>query len=85
MSSKEMVIAANRIGATLMEDNVQWTNRLQIRSESSSRMYTVAQRKSNGEWACSCMGWIRNRHCKHLTAIKPLLPKCESVPKIGRG
>ena len=38
----------------------------------------VAQAKSSGEWQCSCPGWImkkpgRERFCKHLTAMKPLL------------
>lgn len=85
MASREMVIAANRIGATLLEDNAQWTNRLQIRSETSSRLYTVAQRKASGEWGCSCPGWVRNRNCKHLKAVAPLLPKCSPASsKFGR-
>lgn len=84
MASREMVIAANRIGATLLEDNAQWTNRLQIRSATSSRLYTVAQRKASGEWGCSCMGWVRNRNCKHLKAIAPMLPKgAHHASKVG--
>src|SRR5439155_17074694 len=66
-------IATTIPGAQLLPDNAQWTNRFQIRSESSSRLYTVAQRRSDGSWACSCMGWIRNRHCKHLDRLSPLL------------
>jgi hypothetical protein len=57
-----------------LPDNKQYTNRFEINSETSDRVYTVAQRKSNGEWCCSCPGWIRHRHCKHLSAIEEVLP-----------
>jgi hypothetical protein len=67
------------VGGSLMPENAQWKNRFQIKSESSSRLYTVAQRKSDGSWACSCMGWIRFRHCKHLDHLQPALRQ------IGRG
>ena len=66
-----MVKIANRNGATLLADNAQWTNRMEIRSASSSRLYIVAQHKTNHNFACSCPGWIRHRKCKHLTAIVP--------------
>jgi hypothetical protein len=56
-------------GGALLPDNDQWTNRIQIRSETSSRLYTVAQNKRTGEWACSCTGWKRWRHCKHLDVM----------------
>jgi hypothetical protein len=60
-------------GATLLPDNVVWKYRMEIKSETSDRIYIVAQRKTDGAWACSCMGWIRFRHCKHLQAMKPAL------------
>jgi hypothetical protein len=66
-------------GVNLMPDNDQWTNRFQIRSESSSRLYTVAQNKSNGRFACSCMGWIRHRTCKHLNTLRPVLSQVERL------
>ncbi len=73
MPDRALVIAANKIGATLLPDNAQWTNRMEIRSESSSRLYIVAQKKSDGSFGCSCFGWIRYRHCKHIDTIKPVL------------
>jgi len=52
-----------------MPDNAQYTHRFQIKSESSDRLYTVAQSKSGGWWSCSCPGWIRHKNCKHLTTL----------------
>ena len=52
-----------------LPDNAQWTNRFEIRSSSSNRLYVVAQNKTKRHWGCSCMGWIRHRNCKHLSAI----------------
>jgi hypothetical protein len=34
----------------------QWTDRIEIKSESSSRVYIVARRVSTGLWECSCPG-----------------------------
>lgn len=78
-----IVHAVNAIGATLLEDNEQWQNRIQIKSASSTRLYIVAQRKSNGEWGCSCPGHIFYQYqpCKHLQAMLPLL---ESLPIPGK-
>jgi hypothetical protein len=73
LSKQALVVAANRAGAVLLDDNDQWTNRMQIRSESSGRLYVVAQHKTNGTWGCSCMGWKRHRNCKHLGNMLPLL------------
>lgn len=55
--------------ALQLEDNAAYTNRMQIRSESSDRLYIVAQSKKGRWWSCSCFGWIRLRKCKHLTAM----------------
>jgi hypothetical protein len=65
-------------GLEILPDNAQWKNRFKIESESSNRLYVIAQNKSKGHWGCSCMGWIRNRKCKHLTALQPIL---DSVSK----
>jgi hypothetical protein len=53
----------------MLPDNSQWTNRFYIKSESSGRLYTIAQNKSRRYWGCSCPGWISRRKCKHLTAM----------------
>jgi len=52
-----------------LPDNAQYTNRFQIKSESSERLYTIAQSKSGLWWACSCPGWIRHKTCKHLSSM----------------
>lgn len=64
-------------GVTVMPDNSQWTNRFEIKSSSSNRIYTIAQNKSKRFWGCSCPGWIHHRHCKHIKALG--LP-CFEIP-----
>jgi len=74
-------------GGKALEDNAQYTNRFEIASASSNRLYTVAQNKSTGEWSCSCPGWIikkagKERTCKHLQALMPLLQEAQNpAPK----
>ena len=53
-------------GGVSLPDNAQWTNRIQIRSESSNRIYIVAQNKESGRWGCSCPAYCSRRYCKHL-------------------
>lgn len=55
--------------ALRLPDNDQWQFRFHIKSESSNRLYVVSQHKAKRYWGCSCPGWKRNRHCKHLTAL----------------
>jgi hypothetical protein len=52
-----------------LPDNDQWTNRFQIKSESSERLYTIAQNKSGLWWGCNCPGWISKKNCKHLRSL----------------
>ena len=52
-----------------LPDSDQWQFRFEIHSESSNRVYTIAQNKKKKHWACSCMAWKRYRHCKHLSSI----------------
>ena len=52
-----------------MPDNSAYTNRFQVRSESSGSLYTIAQSKSGRWWSCSCPSWIRRKRCKHLDAL----------------
>lgn len=73
MASRELVMWANRTGTALLPDNDQWTNRFEVHSETSSRVYIIAQNKANKTWGCSCMGWKRHRNCKHLGAVMPAL------------
>lgn len=60
---------AEQIGSTLLPDNKQWTNRFQIKSGSSDRLYIIAQQSADGVWGCSCPGWRHHRKCKHLTGV----------------
>jgi hypothetical protein len=70
MTSRDQVAAiAAQIGSSLMPDNAQWRNRFTVESTSSSSVYTVAQRRSDDSWGCSCRGWTHYRRCKHLTDI----------------
>lgn len=68
-----------------LPDNDQWQFRFEIESESSNRVYTIAQHKVKKHWGCNCMGWKRYRTCKHLTALnipgkeKPYEPKIITV------
>ena len=52
-----------------LPDTEQWQLRFSIESESSNRLYVIAQHKAKRHWGCSCPGWKRNRHCKHLKAL----------------
>ena len=46
MANKQVAVLAEKFGGELLPDNKMWTNRFSIKSESSSRLYTIAQNKS---------------------------------------
>jgi len=52
-----------------LPDNDQWTNRFEIRSETSNRIYIIAQNKKNRHWGCSCPAYRTRRYCKHLRSL----------------
>jgi hypothetical protein len=52
-----------------LPDNRDWTNRFDIPSSSSNRVYTIAQHRQKRHWGCSCPGWRRYRHCHHLDEL----------------
>jgi hypothetical protein len=56
-------------GDLKLPDNDQWQFRFEIHSETSGRVYIIAQNKKYKHWACSCPGWRTHRKCKHLSAI----------------
>jgi hypothetical protein len=72
---------ARQIGSTVMDDNAQWTNRFEIKSSSSTRVYVVAQRRTDGVWGCGCPGWRHYRRCKHTT---DLLRRLAALPAAAR-
>ena len=51
----------------------QWGTRIEIRSETSSRVYIVSEKLEDGQptgtYGCSCPGWISRRNCKHLRSM----------------
>jgi aromatic ring hydroxylase len=53
-----------------LPDNAQYTNRFTIHSETTDDEYIIAQHKKTRKWSCSCRGWIKNRHCKHLKELR---------------
>jgi hypothetical protein len=53
----------------MLPDTDQWQNRFNIESETSNRLYTIAQNKNKKHWGCSCPAWKRYRRCKHLAAV----------------
>jgi len=63
-----------------LDDNAQWTNRFEIHSATSDRVYTVAQHKAKRHWGCSCPGWRRHRNCKHLDVLR--LPNYEKPHEV---
>ena len=52
-----------------LPDNDQWINRFEVHSETSNRVYIIAQNKEHRHWGCSCPGWKAYRRCKHLNAL----------------
>lgn len=52
-----------------LPSNDQWENRFEIKSETSNRIYIIAQNKKKRHWACSCPSWRVRRYCKHLEEI----------------
>lgn len=69
----------------ILPDNAQWTNRFEIKSESSNRLYVIAQHKAKKHWGCSCPSWRIRRTCKHLNALNlPAFEKPMEVKMIKR-
>ena len=63
------VVLYRPAGSVALPDNDQWENRFEIKSESSNRIYIVAQHKRLRYWGCSCPAWRTRRTCKHLKSI----------------
>jgi hypothetical protein len=55
--------------AKILPDNDQWTNRFEIKSQTSNRIYIVAQNKNKRHFGCSCPSYRVRRYCKHLQAL----------------
>ena len=83
--SKALKKIASNLGLDVLPDNATHRYRMEIRSETSDRIYVIAQSKSSGDWECSCPGWVfkrgDRRDCKHLRAVVPTLE--QTLKKIG--
>lgn len=68
-SSNALVLKVNIPEDRRLPDNATYQFRFQVKSESSNRLYIIAQNKSGLWWSCGCPGWIRHKTCKHLQAL----------------
>jgi hypothetical protein len=50
MANNQLAVLLKGITESFLPDNATHTNRFEIHSESSSRVYIVAQNKATGEW-----------------------------------
>lgn len=66
---------AREVGARALPDDQRYKNKLEIRSESSTRLYVVSWDTATTQWACSCPGWLRFRRCKHIATMRPSLER----------
>ena len=64
-----------------LPDNRDWTNRFEIHSETSDRVYIIAQHKTKRHFGCSCPSYRVRRSCKHLLTLG--LPCHEKPIEIG--
>jgi hypothetical protein len=70
--------------SVMLPDNDQWQLRFEVKSETSDRLYTIAQNKKKKHWGYSCMSYRKYRKCKHLEALgipckeQPYEPQIES-------
>jgi len=53
----------------ILEPNLLWENRFQIKSTSSDRLYIIAQNKAKRHCACSCPSYRTRRYCRHLKEL----------------
>lgn len=63
--------AARKAALSVLPDDLRYKCRFDIRSESSNRVYRISFDSAPGSlyWKCSCPGYIRHGHCKHLQAL----------------
>jgi len=64
----------------LLPENKTHHLRMEIRSESSNKLYVVSRRKTSGQYECSCPAWIYSsprKPCKHIKAMAPVLQEME--------
>lgn len=76
MENNSLQILAQK-GLSILPDNDKYTHRVEIKSETSNRLYIIAKNKKTSVWSCSCPGWIIHRKCKHLKAAIEVLNRID--------
>lgn len=84
MTNNALVAVAQKLGGRALPDNSQWENRVEIKSETSNKLYVVSTHKTNGTVGCSCPGWLRYKHCKHVRVFAPALEAVKRENLRGR-
>jgi SWIM zinc finger len=71
----------------VLGDTDRYKHRVQIRSESSDRLYTVSWDTAVSKWKCGCPSGISRGCCKHLDAMIPALDRAYRAQpgKLARG
>ena len=75
-NEKSITAQLKEMGVVQLEDTDTHKHRMDIRSETTDKLYRVSQRMlkdGSVQWECSCPGWIFKRNCKHLEAMAPVL------------
>lgn len=73
MSGTSLATVARQHGWIIQPDTDTHINRLDVRSETSTRLYRISQTRRNGIWLCECLGFRNHRRCKHLEAVVPVI------------
>ncbi len=68
-ATPDVFTAGDTVGRKSLPDTEAYINRFEIKSETSDRIYIVAQSRTGRWWSCSCNGWLRHKKCKHLAAL----------------
>ena len=73
MGNMMMVLpeAAKKAAIQFLPDDTRYKARFDIRSSSSNHIYRISFDSASGAlyWKCSCPGYIRHGHCKHLNSM----------------
>jgi len=86
--AKDLALISQTTGLKILGDTATHKARMEIKSESSNRLYLVSFRPSLQQWECSCPAWCmkkagKPRGCKHLKNMLPALEQIQTILKLG--